>query len=79
MDTRMGRPKAELILDEFEREELQRITRRQRVGAATALRAKIVLACARGLDNCDVADELEVSQHTVGKWRRRFVKLRLVV
>ena len=73
----MGRPKAELILDEFEREELQRITRSQRIGAATALRAKIVLACARGLDNCDVADELEVSQHTVGKWRRRFVKLRL--
>ena len=77
MVKRMGRPKAELILSEFERKELKRITRRQRVGAATALRAKIVLTCARGLDNADVAEELGVTPHTVGKWRRRFIKNRL--
>jgi len=77
MVKRMGRPKAELVLSDSERKELKRITRRQRVGAATALRAKIVLTCARGLDNSDVAEELGVTPHTVGKWRRRFIENRL--
>ena len=77
MVKRMGRPKAELVLSDFEKEELKRITRRQRVGAAVALRARIVLACARGLDNTDVAEELDVTPHTVGRWRRRFVESRL--
>jgi transposase len=77
MVKRMGRPKAELVLDEAERKELARLGRRQNVGAAVALRAKIVIACARGLDNCDVAEELGVSPQMVSKWRRRFVDRRL--
>ena len=74
MVKRMGRPKPELLLKDDERAELTRLGGRQRVGAAVALRAKIVLACARGLDNCDVAEELGVTPQTVCKWRRRFLE-----
>jgi transposase len=42
-----------------------------------ALRSRIVLACAEGLDNKQVAARERVSQATVGKWRRRFVEFRL--
>ena len=77
MVKRMGRPKAELVLEPHEREELQRLARRRKVGAAAALRARIVLKCATGLDNVDVAEELGVAKNTVSKWRKRFVERRL--
>lgn len=77
MGTRMGRPMAKLELDEHEREELKRLARRRVVGAATALRARIVLECAKGLENLEVAELLGISNQTVGKWRKRFVTARL--
>jgi transposase len=73
----MGRPKAALELSRAEREALQRLTQRRSLGAATVLRAKIVLRCATGADNQDVAEVLGIAQQTVGKWRRRFVERRL--
>jgi transposase len=42
-----------------------------------ALRAKIVLACAEGQTNQQVAEQLGIWPQTVGKWRGRFVRLRL--
>ena len=42
-----------------------------------ALRARIVLSCAKGDTNREVAQHLGVSQAMVGKWRRRFVERRL--
>lgn len=72
-----GRPKASLILTEDERGTLQRYSRRSRVSQSLAIRARIVLKCASGMDNIDVAEELGVAFHTVGKWRRRFVKDRV--
>jgi transposase len=73
---RTGRPKAELILSDDERGELERVARRAKSAQALALRAKIVLACADGLPNKDVAARLGVSQPTVGKWRARFIEHR---
>ena len=70
----MGRPKAELKLEACERENLRRLARRRTVGAATALRARIVLKCAEGLENIAVAEQLGVTNQTVGKWRKRFIK-----
>jgi len=72
-----GRPKAELVLSDVERETLTRWSRRPKTAQALALRARIVLACADGADNKAVAATLGIWPQTVGKWRARFVKDRL--
>jgi transposase len=74
---RTGRPKAELTLTDDERATLQRWTRRATTAQALALRARVVLSCAEGASNKDVAVSLGVAEATVGKWRRRFVVRRL--
>jgi len=74
---RSGRPKAELVLSEDERESLEDLARRRKTAQATALRARIVLACAEGQSNGDVARSLRVTPQTVCKWRARFVQKRL--
>jgi len=74
---RTGRPKVLLELTSQEREQLVRWARRRKSSQALALRSRIVLACAEGLNNKEVADRVGVSQPTVGKWRSRFVALRL--
>src|SRR6266581_2081223 len=72
-----GRPKAQIKLNEAEREQLQAWARRRKTAQALALRSRIVLACAAGVANQDVARELECTPQTVSKWRNRFAQLRL--
>jgi len=72
-----GRPKALLELTSDEDEQLERWVRRRKSAQALALRSRIVLACATGLTNKEVAAQLGVSMPTVGKWRGRFVESRL--
>src|ERR1035441_88868 len=74
---RTGRPKTELALNDEEREQLVRWERRRSSSQALALRSRIVLSCAEGRSNTDVAVACGVSAPTVGKWRRRFCELRL--
>ena len=73
----IGRPMPPLILDDVERETLERWVRRPKTAQALALRARMVLACAEGRSNTAVGAELGVSDETVGKWRSRFVEGRL--
>jgi transposase len=68
-----GRPKRELVLSESELEQLKALTMRRKTAQALALRARIVLACAEGMDNKMVAAKLQLTQQTVSKWRARFV------
>ena len=75
---RPGRPKADLVLSGAERDQLQRWSRRAKSAQALALRARIILACAEpGATNKQVAADLRVMEHTVARWRRRFVDNRL--
>lgn len=73
----MGRPKAEIVLNESEREQLQAWTRRRKTAQALASRSRIILECATGVDSKAVAQRLSVSQQTVSKWRNRFALSRL--
>lgn len=73
----MGRRLATLILSEAERFELMSLSSRRKTAQAMALRARIVLMCAEGHRNKEVAAKLGVVEATVGTWRRRFVEHRI--
>lgn len=72
-----GRPKAKLTLTSEERLDLERLVKRRKTAQALALRSRIVLACAEGATNREVAGSLGVSEAMVGKWRGRFVECRM--
>ena len=73
----IGRPKANLVLEEAERAQLIRWARRAKTAQYLAMRAKIVLACADGGTNKRVAADLGVDESTVDRWRARFIAGRL--
>ncbi len=72
-----GRRKAELLLTDDERQTLKTRAGRPKSTQQLAQRARIVLACADGPGNKDVAAKLAVTPQTVGKWRSRFIATRL--
>ena len=74
----MAGPSASAIeLTDDERAELLRLTRRRTSAQALAMRARIVLAAADGLNNAQIATKLDVCRPTVITWRDRFAQRRL--
>ena len=69
-----GRPIAPLVLSAPERAYLERQVRRHRVTRSLSERCRVILRCADGLPSKSVGAELGLHEHTVGKWRRRFLK-----
>ncbi|MET7326313.1 IS630 family transposase [Streptomyces sp. NPDC005549] len=51
--------------------------RRRSTPQAWALRCRIILACAAGASNKDVAAQLGSTPHAAGRWRARFVEHRI--
>ncbi len=76
-DAPIGRPKAGLVLAEAERAQLVRWARRAKTAQYLAMRARIILACAEGGTNKQVAADLGVDESTVDRWRARFIARRL--
>ena len=75
---KLGRPKKPLVLSDEEREVLRRYVRRGKTAQRLVVRSRIILECAKGVDNDVVAARLAVSPQTVCKWRARFVADRIV-
>jgi transposase len=75
----MGMPRrAQTVeLTRSEREQLEACMRDRRSTQQAVLRARLILLCAQRWDNQDIAEELSTTAHTVGVWRRRFVRDRL--
>ncbi|MGW8356502.1 IS630 family transposase [Streptomyces wedmorensis] len=73
----IGRPKADLVLSDVERDQLTRWARRAKTAQYLALRARIVLRCAEGGTNRQAAVDLGVDESTVERWRARFIAKRL--
>ncbi|RRJ94657.1 IS630 family transposase [Opitutaceae bacterium TAV4] len=67
-----GRPKKPLVLSEEEKRTLESLARQRKAGVAEVTRARIVLGCAQGMTNKEVAREEGVSEPTVCTWRERF-------
>jgi transposase len=66
-----------LQLTEDERRVLLQWTRRPKTAQRLAQRARVVLACAEGLTNREVARREHFSSNSVSKWRERFRVRRL--
>jgi transposase len=66
--------RAEVVLDDEEREVLERWARRPTSAQALALRCRIVLAAADGEKSIDIAERLGCTRSTVGRWRGRFAE-----
>lgn len=69
---RVARP---IVLDETTHKELQRLARRRSVPVRVALRSRIVLLAADGLQNLQIAAELKISVRMAALWRKRFLSL----
>lgn len=61
-----------LVLTEIQRTDLERLARSRTGPAAVTMRARMMLQCAEGLPNRQIALGFGVKPHAVGMWRKRF-------
>ncbi len=71
---RKGRPLAPISIAVGDRAQLVAWSKRPKTAQALAMRSRIVLLASDGLSNTAIASQLHTMQHTVGKWRRRYLK-----
>jgi transposase len=69
-----GRQADLVVLSGEDRTFLEAQVRRHKAPRSLSDRCRMVLLCAEGLQSKEVAERLGFHEHTVGKWRRRFVQ-----
>jgi transposase len=74
---RRGPRLKELKLTVQENNQLVEWLRRHKTSQALALRSRVILACAQGASNREVAQRCRTTPQTAGKWRSRFLERRL--
>src|SRR5260370_21696115 len=73
----IGRPLRVVELTAEERREVSGFAASRSLPHALVSRARLVLLAAEGVPNKEIAERLNWSKPTVGKWRQRFVEHRL--
>jgi len=73
----VGRLADVVVLKDDERRFLESQVRRHRAPRSLSDRCRMILLCAEGFESKEVARRMNVHEHTVGKWRRRFVQDRI--
>jgi hypothetical protein len=68
----MLRPQYDIKLSFEERQEIDRLLRSGKTQQRVAKRAALILLADDGLNNQEIADQLETSRPLVQKWRKRF-------
>lgn len=66
-----------IILDKKERTALNQWSQGRKVSVRQRERASMILLAADGMANKEIASQMGVKAHTVGRWRSRFAELRL--
>jgi transposase len=74
MASKQGRRGPNPTITAEQRQALERYCRGRTVSQALALRSRIVLAAGSGKRQVEISKELEITDNTVRKWVRRFVK-----
>jgi len=65
------------LLDQKEKDQLERIARKYTSPYCEVIRAKIVLLAVAGLSNKEIGERLDLPRQIVSKWRKRFFEKRL--
>lgn len=65
----------QIVLNEEQRSQLQSYARGRSVAHRLVERATIVLLASEGKENLEIAETLQISRHTVARWRQRFLQL----
>ena len=67
----------EVVLTEEERVELTKLAHSRLTSVRLAQRARIVLLAAEGMQNREIAEQLDIGRIQVARWRGRYAQLRL--
>jgi transposase len=68
---------AEIVLSDEEREVLDDLIRSKLTSVRLALRARIVLLAAQGLQNKEIAEALDIGRIQASRWRQRYLEFGL--
>lgn len=71
---KVGRPTTEITISKEVRKQLEAIRRSRSLPSSIVRRATIILLAADGMANIAIANKLDVTNSTVGFWRRRFAE-----